>query len=71
VNVSALARNGYSYAPIKAKSKAACGLCFAQLGGHVELPWLMRKYDVTHKTGNTYHIVTPPEDERVTAMGNM
>jgi len=51
--VSPLARNGYSYAPIKAKSKAACGLCFDQLGGHVELPWLMRKYDVIYKIGST------------------
>ena len=44
-----LALNGYSYALFIAKSKAACGLCFDQLGGHVELPWLMRKYDVIHK----------------------
>ena len=35
------------------KSKAACGLCFHQLGGHVELPWLMRKYDVIHEAGST------------------
>ena len=26
-----------------------CELCFHQLGGHVELPWLMRKYDFIHK----------------------
>jgi len=32
-----------------AKSKAACGLCFDQLGGHVELPWLMHMYDVIHE----------------------
>ena len=31
------------------KSKAAYWLCFDQLGGHVELPWLMRMYDVIHK----------------------
>ena len=49
VSVSPLARNGYSYAPFIVKSKAACGLCFDQLGGHVELPWLMRNYDVIHK----------------------
>ena len=53
VSVSPLARNGYSYAPFIAKSKAACGLCFDQLGGHVELPWLVRKYDVIHKNGST------------------
>jgi len=45
--MSQMARNGHSYAPFIAKSKAACGLC-----GHVELPWLMRKYDVIHKTGS-------------------
>ena len=45
-----MARNGYSYAPFIAKSTAACKLRFDQLGGHVELPWLMRKYDVIHKT---------------------
>jgi len=51
--VSPLARNGYSYAPFIANSKAAFMLCFRQLGGHVELPWRMRKYDVIHKTGST------------------
>ena len=51
--MSPLACNGYSYAPFIAKSKAACELCFRQLDGHVELPWLMRKYDVIHKTGST------------------
>ena len=49
--MSPLAHHGYSYAPFIAKSKAACGLCFYQPGGHVELPWLMRMYDVVHKTG--------------------
>jgi len=53
VSVSPLARNGYSYAPFTAKSKAACGLCFHQLGGNLELPWLMRKHDVIHETGST------------------
>jgi len=51
VSVSPLARNEYTYAPFIAKSKAACGLCFHHLGGHVELLRLMRKYDVIHKTG--------------------
>ena len=37
VSVILLARNGYSYAPFIAKPKAACGLCFDQLGGHVQL----------------------------------
>jgi len=37
-SVSTLPRNGYSYTPFIAKSKSACGLCFHQLGGHVELP---------------------------------
>jgi len=53
VSVSPLARNWYSYAPFIAVSKAACGLCFDQLSGYVELPRLMRKYDVIHKTGST------------------
>ena len=53
VSVSPFARNGYSYAPFVAKSKAARGLCFDQLGGHVELPRLMRKHDVIHKTEST------------------
>ena len=52
--VSPLDRNGYSYAPfIIAKSKVACGLCFHQLGGHVDLPWLICKYDVIRKTGSS------------------
>jgi len=67
-----LARNGYSYAPFIAKSKAACGqVVIDQLGGHVELPWLMRKYGVIHKTGSTKHIVTMPEENRATAIGNV
>jgi len=41
VSPTPLARNAYSYAPFIAKSKAACGLCFHQLGRHVELPWLI------------------------------
>jgi len=52
VSVSPLARNGYSCALFIAKSKAECGLCFDQLGGHVELPSLMRKHDVMYKTGS-------------------
>jgi len=28
-------------------------------------------YDVIHKTGSTYHITTPPEEDRATAIGNM
>ena len=35
--MSPLSRNEYSYAQFVAKSKAACKLCFDQLGGHVEL----------------------------------
>ena len=38
---------------LRAVYKATCGLCFDQLGGHVELPWLMRKYGVIHKAGST------------------
>ena len=53
VSVSPLERNGYSYAPFIANSKAACGLCFDQLNGHVELPWLVSKYAVIHETGRT------------------
>ena len=41
-----------------------------QLGGDVEQPWLMSKYDVIRKTGSTQHITTPPEKDRATAMGN-
>ena len=28
-------------------------------------------YDVIHKTGSTYHVTTPPEEDRATAIGNM
>jgi len=31
----------------------------------------MCKYDVINKTGNTYFITTPPEEDRATAIGNM
>jgi len=35
-------------------SKARGRVCTAlQLGGDVEQPWLMSKYDVIHKTGST------------------
>ena len=51
--MSQLARNQYSYAPFIAKFKTACGLCFDQLGGHVELTWFTRKYDVIQKNGST------------------
>ena len=46
-------RGARKVGPFIAKPKAACGLCFHQLGGHVELPWLMRTYDVIHNTGST------------------
>ena len=39
--------------------------------GMVEQPQLMRKYDVIHKTGNTQHITTPPQEYRATAIGKM
>ena len=51
VTVSLLACNGYS--DVLFVAKAACELCFHQLGGHVELRWLMPKYDVIYKTGST------------------
>ena len=69
--VSPLACNGYSYSPFIAKPKAARGLCFRQLGGHFELPRLMRKYDVIRKTGSTYRIATAPQQDRAAAMGYM
>ena len=65
--VSPLACNGYSYSPFIAKPKAARGLCFRQLGGHVELPRLMRKYDVIRTTGSTYRIATAPQQDRAAA----
>ena len=46
-------RGMYSYVASIAKPKAAWGLCFHQLGDHAELLWLMRKYDLIHKTGST------------------
>ena len=71
VSVSPLSRSGYSCSPFIAKSKAACGLCFRQLDGNVELPWLMRKYAVIRKTRSTQHIAMPPEEDRAMAIGNM
>jgi len=50
-------------------SQAQGCVCTAlQLGGDVEQPWLMSKYDVIHKTGNTW--TTPLEEDRATATGN-
>ena len=44
-------------------SQAQDCVCAAlQLGGDVEQPWLMSKYDV---------LATPPEEDRATAIGNM
>jgi len=34
-------------------------------------PQLMCKYDVIHRTGNTQHITTLPEEDQATAIGNM
>ena len=42
-----------------------------QLGGDVEQPWLVSKYDVIHKTGSTQHNSTPPNEDRAMATGNM
>ena len=53
ISVSPLACHEYSYMPFTAKSKAARWLCIHQLGGHTELPRLMCKYDIIHKTGST------------------
>jgi len=53
-------------------SQAQGCVCTAlQLGGDVEQPWIMSKYDVTHKTGGTERITTPPEEDRATAIGSM
>ena len=62
-----LACNWYYCAQFIAKPKAACMCTALQLGGDVEQPWLMSKYDVIHKTG----ITTPPEEDRATAVRNM
>jgi len=48
-----------------------CVCTALQLGGDVEQPWLISKYDVIHKTGSTLLITTPPEEDRATAIGNM
>jgi len=53
-------------------SQAQGCVCTAlQLGVDVEQPWFMRKYDVIHKNGSTQHIITPLEEDRATAIGNM
>jgi len=50
-------------------SQAQGCVCTAlQLGGDVEQPWLMSKYDVMHRTGSTQRITTPPQEDRATAM---
>ena len=47
-------------------------MCTAlQLGGDIEQPRLLSKYDVIHKTGSTQRITTPPEEDRATTTGNM
>ena len=71
VSVSPLAHNGYSYTPFIAKSKAACGLCFHQLGDHVELPWLMCKYDVIHKNRKYVVYCNAARGGPAMAVGNM
>jgi len=44
-------------------------MCTAlQLGGDVEQPWLMSKYDVIHETGSTKRITTLPQEDRSTAV---
>ena len=48
-----------------------CVCTALQLGGDVEQPWLISKYDVIHKTGSTLLITTPQEEDRATAIGNM
>ena len=48
-----------------------CVWAAPQLGGDVEQPWLVCRYDVIHKTGSRQHITTPLQEDRATAMGNM
>jgi len=46
-------------------------MCTAlQLGGDVEQPWLISKYDIIHKTGNAECITMPPEEDQAMAIGN-
>jgi len=53
-------------------SQARGCVCTAlQLGGDVEQPWLMNKYDVIHNIRSTQLITTLPEENRATAIGNM
>ena len=68
MSVSPLAHNGYSYVPFIAKSKAACGLCFHQLGGHIELPFGLCA-SMTSSKYITYR--NAPEEDQATAIGNM
>jgi len=45
-----------------------------QLGGDVEQPWRVSKYNVIYKTANTQRISRPstlPEKDRSTAIDNM
>ena len=45
-------------------------MCTAlQLGGDVEQPWLMSKYDAIIKP--EIHNTTPPQEDRATVVGNM
>ena len=70
VSVSPLAYNAYSYAPFIAKSKAACGLCFNQLGGHIEPPWLVCKYEKKVRKGNLYSITDRRVPELIPVLGS-
>ena len=68
--MSPLAYNAYSYAPFIAKSKAACGLCFNQLGGHIEPPWLVCKYEKKVCKGNLYSITDRRVPELIPVLGS-
>jgi len=71
--VRPLACNWYYCAQFIAKPKAACGQAALQLGGNVEQPWLMSKYDrssIEPEVHNT-SLTTPAEEDRATATGSM
>jgi len=48
-----------------------CVCTVFQLGGDVEEPWLVSKYDIIRKTGSTQLITTLSEEDLAMALGNM
>ena len=63
-----------TYRPRYAVTRPGAATCRVSLSIRlypVAYSWLLREDDVIHKTGSTYRIATPSDEDRATAIDNM